>query len=170
MSTPPAASIDPVAEGARGDPNRDNYAFAQTLDFGLELMPLLSAPFGFDITRTMVFYALARASVSHLNHHNRPRDEAVDGIFPNDMRRPVSILSIAGFLGMPYETVRRHIHALVADGWCARVGSREFIVLQQTLSDERIASGKPAILEAMRTFVARMRSEAVSTADGKGDM
>jgi DeoR/GlpR family transcriptional regulator of sugar metabolism len=37
------------------------------------------------------------------------------------MRRPVSILAVAGSLGLPYETVRRYVTKLVKMGLCIRV-------------------------------------------------
>ena len=169
MGPGPDAASTPVVlvEGEVASRERDNYAFGQTLDFSLELMPMLSEPFDFDITRTLVFYALTRASVSHLNHHRKIRDDAVGGIFPNDMRRAVSILSIADFLAMPYETVRRHVHALVAAGWCDRVGSREFIVRSEILSDARLSSKRQTVIDLTKTFVTRMHTEVVSAPTGK---
>ena len=59
---------------------------------------------------------------------------AVDGIFPDDLRRSVSILSTANFLGLPYETTRRHVGKLVELGMVERRGSREFFVSSAVLA------------------------------------
>ena len=117
-----------------------NFAFGQMLDALLRLGPACAEPFGYDFTRMFVFFAAARASVSHLNHHHCLRADAVKGVFPDELRRPVSILSVSSSLGLPYETVRRHMHRLVEDGWCERVSSREFLVRGETMGNDAMSA------------------------------
>lgn len=130
----PASADAPVPTAALR-----NFAFGQTLDALLRIGPACAEPFDHDFTRMFVFFAAARGSVGHLNHHHCLRSDAVQGVFPDEMRRPVSILSVANFLGLPYETVRRHMHKLVEDGWCERVSSREFLVRGETMRGEVIS-------------------------------
>lgn len=117
-----------------------SFAFGQMIDALLRVGPACAEPFDHDFTRMFVFFAAARGSVSHLNHRHAVRSDAVQGVFPDEMRRPVSILSVASFLGLPYETVRRHMHKLVEDGWCERVSSREFLVRGETMSGEAMSA------------------------------
>ena len=130
-----------------------NFAFGQTLDVLLRVGPACAAPFDHDFTRMFVFFAAARGSVSHLNHRHRPRHDAEQGVFPDEMRRPVSILSVASFLGLPYETVRRHMHRLVEDGWCERVSSREFLVRGDTMRGEAMSALATATFQATADYV-----------------
>jgi hypothetical protein len=45
----------------------------------------------------------------------------IDEPLPDEVRRPISINRIADSLGLPYETVRRHVERLLAANACARV-------------------------------------------------
>jgi hypothetical protein len=45
----------------------------------------------------------------------------MDHPMPDSARRPISILAVANSLGMPYETVRRHVNQLVKEGRCAKM-------------------------------------------------
>jgi hypothetical protein len=46
---------------------------------------------------------------------------SLEDVPPDDVRRPVSISTVAGSLGLPYETARRHVSKLVKAGLCIRV-------------------------------------------------
>ncbi len=115
-----------------------SFLFGQFMDAFLRIAPRCAEAFGGDFTRMLVFYAAARASVAHLNHHNIMRADAEAGAFPDEMRRPVSMLSLAEHLGLPRETVRRHMHALVETGWCERVGSKGFLVRRSTMQSHAV--------------------------------
>lgn len=79
-----------------------------------------------DFLRGLVFTAIWTANVKHFVN-----TEIVNfqGILPDELRRPVSILAISNSLRLPYETVRRHAAALAKDGLCRRVGRQGVIVL-----------------------------------------
>lgn len=132
------------------------YVYGQAIDVLLTLVPVFSSPFGNDITRAMVFFAAARGSVGHLNHHNRVRPDADGGVFPDALRRPVSILSVSDYLGLPYETTRRHMHALVADGWCERVGARGFLVRSATMQKPSMSDMAATSSSVMAEYVTRL--------------
>lgn len=118
----------------RIEPNRLGFVFAQNVDFILENLSAYMSVFDGDSTSMLIFFTMARTSVSHLNRERVPRPEAETGIFPDTLRRPVAILSIANYLGLPYETTRRHVMKLVERGFCQRKGSREFLISAETLS------------------------------------
>ncbi|MDR3499564.1 MAG: hypothetical protein P4L72_10090 [Parvibaculum sp.] len=57
----------------------------------------------------------------------------------DELRRPVTVLSIADSLRMPYETVRRHVNRMVREGRLAKTGSQGVIVpaeVQRRFEDE----------------------------------
>ena len=113
-------SANPVSADDAIDPQRRGYVFARSVDFLINSMKALSAPFEGDVTTALVFHAMSRASVAHMNMRPGVNKAAVDGIFPDDLRRSVSILSTANFLGLPYETTRRHVGKLVELGMVER--------------------------------------------------
>jgi hypothetical protein len=111
-----------------------NFVFSQNIDFILKSLNAISKIFGGDSTTTVVFWTMARASVSHVNSRNKLSPEAVDGVFPDHLRRPVAVLSISNYLGLPYETTRRHVMKLVELGYVRRIGSREFLISRDILT------------------------------------
>lgn len=115
------------------DSDRQNYLLAQSIDYFMEMAALLSRAFKNDYTTMIVFITILRESVSHLNRDRRIRAEAVSGVFPDTLRRPISILAISDLAGFPYETTRRHVMKLLESGFCTRLGSREFIVSEGVL-------------------------------------
>lgn len=78
-----------------------------------------------DMMLAVVFMAIGQATVSHLPVVGQ---FGPDGIAPDDLRRPVSALSIAESLNIPRETARRYVSRLVDLGYCARVRSRRVII------------------------------------------
>lgn len=118
------------------DADKEKYLLAQSIDHFLNTASLMSRTFMNDYTTMIVFMSILRASVSHLNRDRSPNPEAVSGVFPDTLRRPVSILAISDLTGFPYETTRRHVLKLVENGFCSRLGSREFIVSEDVLRGE----------------------------------
>lgn len=55
-----------------------------------------------------------------------PNAAALPGDSP---RTPVSAYAVAKRLGLPYETVRRHVARLVDEGRCVRVGARGGVIV-----------------------------------------
>lgn len=110
------------------------FVFSQNVDFILKSLKTVSKTFDGDSTTMVVFWTMARASVSHLTRRNKMSQEAIDGVFPDHLRRPVAVLSISNYLGLPYETTRRHVMKLVELGFVRRIGSREFLVPRDVLT------------------------------------
>jgi len=81
-------------------------------DLGRQDAPLLDA---------LLFHAVLEANVGRLNRDPelQARHATLDDPPPDELRRPVSINSLALSLGQPFETVRRHVNGLVAQGLCA---------------------------------------------------
>lgn len=64
--------------------------------------------FGGDLDRFVIFTVIGRQSLT-----NSPAGEGVAGT-------PISMHALANSLSRPYETVRRHVHALIDEGICDR--------------------------------------------------
>lgn len=121
------------------DADKEKYLLAQSIDHFLNTAALMSRALMNDYTTMIVFMSILRASVSHLNKDRAVNPDAVSGVFPDTLRRPVSILAVSDLTGFPYETTRRHVHKLVETGFCSRMGSREFIVSEDILRGEIFA-------------------------------
>jgi hypothetical protein len=73
---------------------------------------------GGDLLRGIIFTAIAVAN-------GEARSGSGSG---SGGRRPVSVMSIAHSIGVPYETTRRYVNLLVADGMCVREGRRGVLI------------------------------------------
>jgi len=65
----------------------------------------------------LVLLEMGRANAAGLD----PIDLQVEGPIPDSRRTPVSVLELSRRVGLPAETVRRHVAKLEAEGLCRRV-------------------------------------------------
>jgi hypothetical protein len=72
-----------------------------------------------ELMTGLVNLALVQANVAHLDRVSSGYD-AVDRPPPDEVRRPVSVLALSSSLGLPYETTRRHVAKMLANGQCVR--------------------------------------------------
>lgn len=113
--------------GGRTEPEEiagRRYVAKASLDQFLRLAAVLSEVFDGNVLAGVVFLTVARAGVQHLPLTPGPNGPGPDGVYPDEMRRPVSVMSVANFLGLSYETTRRHVSLLIERGYCVRVGAR----------------------------------------------
>ena len=113
---------DPDAPSFPADARRHVVRLAG--DFFLNVAQIITSSIDTDLVTGMIFLAIVRANVRHLL--NDP-DLATAYFEPGDQpaqafRKPVSVYAIARELGLPYETVRRHIRKLLVKGLCERDG------------------------------------------------
>lgn len=74
-----------------------------------------------DLPRAMVFTAILQANVRDIWNDPELNKQYGDVRIPPDaVRRPISISSVAASLGMPRETVRRHVMKMEATGQVVR--------------------------------------------------
>jgi prepilin-type processing-associated H-X9-DG protein len=73
-----------------------------------------------DMITAIVFRAVVAGNIGYLDGHTAEAALYADleTVPPDHLRRPVSILSVSGALGLPYETTRRHVRKLIASGRC----------------------------------------------------
>lgn len=105
-------------------PDRRRQICRLGIDYQLAVARLITEAIDRDLLSSMILLAIARANVTDV-----ARDpeavvpyQGLQGVVPDELRRPVSVYAIARELNTPYETVRRHVVHLKADGLCESVG------------------------------------------------
>lgn len=106
------------AEETSADKDRE-YEVAARLagEFFVRGVEILARAHNGDLLRGIIFTAIAVA-----NSETAPVDGAPSA------RRPVSVMSISGSIGVPYETTRRYVNILVREGLCVRMGRSGVVV------------------------------------------
>lgn len=118
----------------------------------LRLVSLLSRTFDGDVLSGVIFLTLAHANTQHLTGPARDFHASV-GVVPDDQRRPASIHSISSFLGVPYETTRRHVNRLIERGLCERRGGKG-VVVPAAVVEGRL--GLQITAEGYQSFIATL--------------
>jgi hypothetical protein len=108
---------------------------------------------GGDLVTAVVFLAIVSANASHLNADgpDGPQHADLADLPPDEARKPVSVLALAGSLGLPYETTRRHVAKLLKSGQCMRVPGGLIVPGRVLFSD-----GHSEILRANMTNLRRL--------------
>ena len=89
-------------------------------DYFLRMMELLLPNFS-NLATAFIVLEVARANTQGLSDAVRGEDGTEPEAFvPDSCRRPVRASDVADKLGLPHETVRRNLQALVKDGRCQR--------------------------------------------------
>lgn len=93
-------------------------------EYVLRALRLISDMAGGELLTAIVFRAIVAGNIGYLD--SNPAEAApysdIATTPPDHLRRPVSVLSVADSLGLPYETTRRHVRKLIAAGQCRREG------------------------------------------------
>jgi hypothetical protein len=90
-------------------------------DYVLRMMEHLLPNFH-SLSRAFIVLAVVRSNTESLPDALRGGDGAeVEAFVPDTYRRPARASDVATLLGLPHETVRRHLAALVEEGRCVRV-------------------------------------------------
>jgi len=120
------------------DPQRAELARAVarvTSDYVLRMLRLLCDLHGGELITAIVCQAIIAANTARLNDRGCA---APDMVPPDELRRPISILSLAGSLGLPFETTRRHVAKLMDAGICRRV--RGGVIVPASVLDNPITA------------------------------
>lgn len=132
----------------RESPRADDVAIAARLagEFFVRGIEIVARSHGGDLLRGIIFTAIAVA-----NGESTP-------VTGGGERRPVSVMSIAHSIGVPYETTRRYVNMLVADGQCVREGRRGVIIAEQALlAPEMVAAYRETFASINRLATALRR-------------
>lgn len=90
-------------------------------DYVLRMMEHLLPNFH-NLTRAFVVLAVVRANTDGLPDAVRGTDGAeAEAFVADNLRQPARASDVAAILGLPHETVRRNLAALVEEGRCVRV-------------------------------------------------
>jgi biotin operon repressor len=118
-------------------------------------MQTVAANQGGDFVRAIIVMTIVQANQQHMGR-DPARIDGFDGGLPDDRLRPISALAIANSLGVPRETVRRHIHRLVEAGVCRRV-TGGYIIPETVLNGAEQQAQLAETFQHLRTFVSALR-------------
>lgn len=123
----------------------------------LRAFQLLIDAFG-DIRTGLLVLAINTANVAALVHTDEGRSTADrGGIFPDDVRRPISIARLANSTDLPFETTRRIVQKLIDAGYCRRVEGG-VIVPRATVERSPVVKAVTANLGYVRRFMRDLRA------------
>lgn len=133
------------------------YAMRLGSDYFINMAGALADLFDGNLLTGLVFLTIAQGSVQHLNRPAQFNAMAVDGVFPDDLRRPVSVLGVSQFLGLPYETARRHTGRLEKMGYCRKVGGKGVVIPAEILRGPQVQVLVRANYGHLRTLLQGLR-------------
>ena len=91
-------------------------------DYVLRFVETVMTALG-DLLQGLILITVVRCNTEHLSASQRGGEGATAQDFvPDSLRRPVRLSTIAGRLGLPMESVRRHAAHLVERGLCVKAG------------------------------------------------
>lgn len=129
----PGSGLDDGAALAADPRNRTRYLNRLGTDLFLRIGISLAQVFDGDLLSGLVWVTTAHLNVRHLNQPRVLNPLADGGLFPDSMRVAAPAYSVAKYLGLPRETVRRHLHRLVARNYCSLTEGEGFMVTRDIL-------------------------------------
>ena len=119
------------------DGQADDYDVAVRLagEFFVRGVEIIARAHDGDLLKGIIFTAIAVANSG-----------GATAATLNQPPRPVSVMSVASSIGVPYETTRRYVNLLVSEGLCERIGRSGVVVRQEGLT-------RPAMITAYQETV-----------------
>ena len=98
-------------------PPSTRHVYAVAMDFMLRTTETLLPVWG-DLTRSFIFAGAMSANARAITYDPEQAwaYADMDAPPPDEARHPISVRALAQAVGMPFETVRRHVHRMVRDG------------------------------------------------------
>jgi DNA-binding Lrp family transcriptional regulator len=117
-----ANSVRPTAEARPADAAVARLVTRLSTEYLLRALHLLIDTCG-EIRAGLLVQAINIANVGYTDAQAGLTRHAViaNGVFPDEMRRPVSVARLADSAGLPFENVRRVVQQLIGAGLCKRV-------------------------------------------------
>jgi hypothetical protein len=129
-----------------------------TNEFFMRTLDSMASLAGDDLIRALVQTAMWTSNVKHITHSPASLQYAgFDSVVPDDMRQPVSVMALSNALRIPYETVRRHVQALLKDGRCVRLDRKGFIVPAAVIGAEDYRAAMRANYPSLLRFLADLK-------------
>jgi DNA-binding IclR family transcriptional regulator len=120
-------------------------------DYFLRLIEVLPAVA--NLTQAFVFMEVFRANTQHISDAIRGGDSvAVEAFIPDSDRRPVRTSDVAIRLGLPHETTRRNLQALVEDGRVQRLTDGYFVPAATLAQPKAFHAWNSNLLSISRMF------------------
>jgi hypothetical protein len=131
-------------------------------DYLLRALRLLTDIHHGDMVDAIICQAIIAANTGHIIDARDPGEETpgAAGLPIDAQRKPISILALAGSLGLPFETTRRHVNRLIKSGACQRVKGG-IIVPAGTLADPRFLHAAETNLAYVMRFVRGLKRAGV---------
>jgi hypothetical protein len=136
---------DPPPEGGQSRAELARAVARVTTEYILRALRMITDLHGGEFLTAIICQAIIAANTAQLSE----ADGGHGGLPPDESRRPISILALAGSLGLPFETTRRHVSKLIDAGVCRRVQGG-VIVMSEALD-------KPVYLAAAETNLANVQ-------------
>ena len=134
---------------------RERIAVRLAIGAILRAVEMVNREYSGDITAALVFASVVEASVGHLatNPESAAQLATPARLPPDAMRRPVTGVALAAALGIPNETVRRKIKALIDQGLLARVDGGLIVPTEIMASDKMTRLTRASFLNLRRLFI-----------------
>jgi len=149
----------------RSDKRRDRLALRASTTYFLNSVDLMARMVGGDILRGVIFTAIVDANTRHIRPsaiEGQTYSEASDRV-PDSIRRPISVHALALELDIPYETTRRHVNALISEGYCERADTG-VLVPAEVIARESMTMALRRNFENLRRLVGDLREGGVEFA------
>ena len=147
-----AALFDGTALGEEltGDSFAARVVARLSAQYLLRICQLIVEVYG-DIRYGLVVQTILVANTAHLDVRSGEgrRYAGIEETPPDEVRRPVSIARVADSLGLPFETVRRHVQRLIGAGVCIRTEGG--LIVPRTVQE------RPAAVRGVITNVGYVR-------------
>jgi hypothetical protein len=101
--TEPATDSVAVHPVAASDETVGRVASRLTVDFFLRSAVLISELGGGDLVRAVILRAIIAGNINHIDQDptNPSQFASIEDVPPDEVRRPISVLAVAGSLGLP---------------------------------------------------------------------
>lgn len=137
---------------------RDRLAIRLSTEYMLRSIDLMTKVVGGDLVKGLIFVAVVQANTQHLisdENMMQTYSEAGD-VVPDAARRPVSVHALSVSLNIPYETTRRYVNKLLAEGYCNRV-RRGLVVPADVLNRPEMVSALKRNFANLQRLVSGLR-------------